>query len=153
MNLAQQRETLVPEQSLGNRNTDQRKVRIDHAHPEQDAFGQTQAERKTPVPSPAACAPSASDRKRSAGIVKTDNPEHGVERMACQLAALDSMHMPDLRFIKCDVEGHEVNVFSGTEQTITKSRPVIQFEAVPAEASDLFWLLRKSALFRGDVSR
>jgi len=60
------------------------------------------------------------------------------DRIEVPLATLDSMHMPDQRFIKCDVEGHELNVFSGAEQTIKKSRPVIQFEAVPAEASDLF---------------
>ena len=32
-----------------------------------------------------------------------------------------------LKFIKCDVEGHERNVFLGGEQTIRRYRPVVQF--------------------------
>ena len=34
-----------------------------------------------------------------------------------------------LKFIKCDVEGHERNVFLGGEQTIRRHRPVVQFES------------------------
>jgi len=34
-----------------------------------------------------------------------------------------------LKFIKCDVEGHERNVFLGGEQTIRRYRPVVQFES------------------------
>ncbi|QHP74263.1 FkbM family methyltransferase [Bradyrhizobium sp. LCT2] len=60
------------------------------------------------------------------------------DQLTVPLATLDSMHMPNLRFIKCDVEGHELNVFSGAERTIKSSRPVIQFEAVPTESADLF---------------
>jgi O-antigen ligase len=35
----------------------------------------------------------------------------------------------NLKFIKCDVEGHERNVFLGGEQTIRRHRPVVQFES------------------------
>jgi FkbM family methyltransferase len=34
-----------------------------------------------------------------------------------------------LKFIKCDVEGHELKVFLGGEQTIRRHRPVVQFES------------------------
>lgn len=61
-----------------------------------------------------------------------------IDQLQVTLATLDSMHMPNLRFIKCDVEGHELSVFSGAELTIKTCRPVIQFEAVPAEAAELF---------------
>ncbi|MET4203067.1 FkbM family methyltransferase [Bradyrhizobium sp. LA6.12] len=60
------------------------------------------------------------------------------DQLEVSLTALDSMYMPNLRFIKCDVEGHELDVFSGGERTIKTHRPVIQFEAVPAEAEKLF---------------
>ena len=38
-----------------------------------------------------------------------------------------------LKFIKCDVEGHERKVFLGGEQTIRRHRPVVQFESTVAE--------------------
>jgi FkbM family methyltransferase len=34
-----------------------------------------------------------------------------------------------LKFIKCDVEGHELNVFLGGEQTLRRHRPIVQFES------------------------
>jgi FkbM family methyltransferase len=42
-----------------------------------------------------------------------------------------------LKFIKCDVEGHERNVFLGGEQTIRRHRPVVQFESTVTEAATL----------------
>ncbi|MBP1091957.1 FkbM family methyltransferase [Bradyrhizobium diazoefficiens] len=60
------------------------------------------------------------------------------EQIEVKITSLDSMHIPDLKFIKCDVEGHELDVFSGAERTIGTYRPVVQFEAVPAEATKLF---------------
>jgi FkbM family methyltransferase len=51
---------------------------------------------------------------------------------------------PDLagvKFIKCDVEGHELSVFAGAERTIKKFRPVIQVETSPPNDRQLFALL------------
>jgi FkbM family methyltransferase len=48
-----------------------------------------------------------------------------------QVTRLDAMTdeiFRNLKFIKCDVEGHELNAFLGGEQTIRRHRPVVQFE-------------------------
>ena len=49
-----------------------------------------------------------------------------------QVTRLDAMAdetFRNLKFIKCDVEGHELNVFLGGEQTLRRHRPVVQFES------------------------
>ena len=49
-----------------------------------------------------------------------------------QVTRLDAMPeetFRNLKFIKCDVEGHELNVFLGGEQTLRRHRPVVQFES------------------------
>ncbi|MCK1402014.1 FkbM family methyltransferase [Bradyrhizobium sp. 4] len=61
-----------------------------------------------------------------------------VDQLNVPLTTLDSMCIPNLRFIKCDVEGHEMNVFSGAELTLRALRPIVQFEALPAETAKLF---------------
>jgi FkbM family methyltransferase len=61
------------------------------------------------------------------------------ETITVPLAKLDDMgSLRDLKFIKCDVEGHEQQVFRGAEQTIRSHRPVVQFEAIASEAPELF---------------
>ena len=61
------------------------------------------------------------------------------ETIRVPLAKLDDMEsLSSVKFIKCDVEGHEQQVFIGAEQTIRRHRPVIQFEAVATEAPALF---------------
>jgi FkbM family methyltransferase len=49
-----------------------------------------------------------------------------------------------LKFIKCDVEGHERNVFLGGEQTIRRYRPVVQFESTVTDprTQDIFQFFR-----------
>ena len=49
-----------------------------------------------------------------------------------------------LKFIKCDVEGHERNVFLGGEQTIRRYRPVVQFESTVTDprTQDIFEFFR-----------
>lgn len=42
---------------------------------------------------------------------------------------IDSLQLDKVNFIKLDVEGHEINVLKGGEQTIKKNRPVIIFES------------------------
>lgn len=46
-----------------------------------------------------------------------------------------------LKFIKCDVEGHEIKAFSGGAQTIQKYRPLVQFESTVTDE-------RTPAIFR-----
>ena len=45
-----------------------------------------------------------------------------------------------LKFIKCDVEGHERNVFLGGEQTIRRYRPVVQFESTVTDPKNTGYL-------------
>lgn len=39
----------------------------------------------------------------------------------------------NLKFIKCDVEGHELSVFRGAERLLRSTRPILQFESTPDE--------------------
>jgi FkbM family methyltransferase len=62
-----------------------------------------------------------------------------------------------LKFIKCDVEGHELNVFLGGEQTIRRYRPVVQFESTVTDqrTQDIFQFFRSlgysGVLFLGNA--
>jgi FkbM family methyltransferase len=54
------------------------------------------------------------------------------EMLNVQVSKLDSIDdetFSRLKFIKCDVEGHELSVFLGGERTIRRYRPVVQFES------------------------
>lgn len=64
-----------------------------------------------------------------------------------QVTRLDSIAdeiFSELKFIKCDVEGHERNVFLGGEQTIRRYRPVVQFESTVTDqrTQDIFQFFR-----------
>ena len=52
-----------------------------------------------------------------------------------QCITLDSLNMPEISGMKIDVEGFELDVMKGAEQTINKYRPVIFYEAL-----DLDWV-------------
>ena len=52
-----------------------------------------------------------------------------LEEVSVELRTLDSYHLPDLGFLKIDVEGHEENLLSGPTETISSHRPVIFIEA------------------------
>ncbi len=68
----------------------------------------------------------------------------GSETIRVPITTLDRMDdLANLKFIKCDVEGHEINVFRGAEQTIRRHRPVVQFEALPTETPYLFFFFRE----------
>jgi FkbM family methyltransferase len=51
-------------------------------------------------------------------------------------AYLDEIGRPPVRFIKCDVEGHELEVFRGAEQTLRRNGPQLLFESHHSEAED-----------------
>ena len=64
-----------------------------------------------------------------------------------QVTKLDSIAdetFSKLKFIKCDVEGHERNVFLGGGQTIQRYRPVVQFESTVTDqrTRDIFHFFR-----------
>ncbi|TPQ27149.1 FkbM family methyltransferase [Bradyrhizobium guangdongense] len=61
------------------------------------------------------------------------------ETISVPTTKLDDLpEIAGVRFIKCDVEGHELKVFAGAERTIRTHRPVIQFEASPPDNRRLF---------------
>jgi FkbM family methyltransferase len=69
------------------------------------------------------------------------------ETLNVQVAKLDTIadeNFSNLKFIKCDVEGHELNVFLGAEQTIRRYRPVVQFESTVSDqrTQDIFQFFR-----------
>jgi hypothetical protein len=49
---------------------------------------------------------------------------------------LGEVGRPPVRFIKCDVEGHELEVFRGAEETLRRDGPQLLFECHHAEAED-----------------
>jgi FkbM family methyltransferase len=50
--------------------------------------------------------------------------------------ALDDFDLPQLRFLKIDVEGHETEMLAGAGQTIRRCRPIIYVENDRRENSD-----------------
>jgi FkbM family methyltransferase len=76
------------------------------------------------------------------GSASFQNSRHrnGGEILTVPTIKLDTIErdLSNLKFIKCDVEGHELNVFLDAEQTIRRYRPIIQFEAIPDDARDVF---------------
>jgi FkbM family methyltransferase len=61
-----------------------------------------------------------------------------------RLDAMPEETFRNLKFIKCDVEGHELNVFLGGEQTLRRHRPVVQFESTVTDprTQQIFRLFR-----------
>jgi len=71
------------------------------------------------------------DRRGSVGLLGT--PEHtGHVQIAGDgpypLDTLDSFDLQDVDFVKIDVEGHELAVVKGGEQTLRRCRPVVVVE-------------------------
>jgi FkbM family methyltransferase len=62
----------------------------------------------------------------------------GNELISVPLAMLDDFEISNLKYIKCDVEGHESSVFAGGRRLIEMFRPLVQFEAVEADCERLF---------------
>lgn len=61
-----------------------------------------------------------------------------------RLDALADDLLANLKYIKCDVEGHERSVFSGGEATLRRFRPVVQFESSvdDPQTAQIFQLFR-----------
>lgn len=85
-------------------------------------------------------------------------------QITIQCETIDSYAFKDVNFIKIDVEGYEMNVLLGAEQTIKQSMPVLQIEIKPQmlkrqhhTPQDIFdWLSvrgYKPVHWAGDVSR
>ena len=54
----------------------------------------------------------------------------GYQRVSVEQVTLDSYNFTDVDIIKIDVEGYELNVLSGAEETIKNNRPIVQVECV-----------------------
>jgi FkbM family methyltransferase len=71
----------------------------------------------------------------------------GQDRLGVPVTRLDALPddlLANIRFIKCDVEGHERSVFHGGEETLRRVRPVVQFESTvdDAQTSQIFRFFR-----------
>ena len=66
------------------------------------------------------------------------------ETIEVKLARLDDFGpIHNLKFIKCDVEGHELSVFRGGERLLRSARPILQFESTPDEIEPIQSFLRE----------
>jgi FkbM family methyltransferase len=64
--------------------------------------------------------------------LETSRHRAGQDRLDVPVKRLDALAddlLAHLKFIKCDVEGHERSVFLGGEKTLRHFRPVVQFES------------------------
>jgi FkbM family methyltransferase len=83
-----------------------------------------------------------SRQKIGDGSATLEASRHRRENKMLDVVATRMDDLPDdtfsnLKFIKCDVEGHERNVFLGGEQTIRRYRPVVQFESTVTDDATL----------------
>lgn len=73
----------------------------------------------------------------------------GHENVEVEVVSIDeyskSKNFPRISFIKCDVEGHELHVFKGAEQTLRKYKPILLFEChhEHAKKGDVFLFLKE----------
>lgn len=57
----------------------------------------------------------------------------------CKTVRIDDLNLPAPNVIKIDVEGHELSVFQGMQNTINKYRPVIFYESMHGTGFDLIY--------------
>jgi FkbM family methyltransferase len=58
----------------------------------------------------------------------TNTRVHGYDQIEVQTRTIDSYELPQVGFMKIDVEGHELAVLEGAQQTIAQSRPNMLIE-------------------------
>jgi FkbM family methyltransferase len=75
--------------------------------------------------------------------LQIERQKSGNEEIDVPLAKLDDFEVANLKFIKCDVEGHELSMFTGARRLIETFRPVVQFESLATEAESLFAFFRE----------
>jgi len=80
-----------------------------------------------------------SRRMTGDGSASVESQRHveGHERINVASVCLDDLPeamLRGLKFIKCDVEGHELRVFHGGVKTLRRYRPVVQFESMSSGA-------------------
>lgn len=88
-------------------------------------------------------APGTMTLRRDAAGSGTASFHHGaedLETIEIPVTTLDAylgdVGRPPIRFIKCDVEGHELEVFRGAEETLRRDGPELLFECHHSEAED-----------------
>jgi hypothetical protein len=64
----------------------------------------------------------------------------GGRKETVPIVTLDSLSLPDPQFVKCDVEGHEIDVLCGAEQLIRRAHPVWFMEG---HSETVFEFMRK----------
>ena len=71
-------------------------------------------------------------------IYSQEHIENNLESSSIRVISLDSMqdHLPNLQFIKIDVEGLEMQVIESATQIISKFKPIIAFEQWPSDFVD-----------------
>lgn len=61
----------------------------------------------------------------------------------CKTVRIDDLNLPAPDVIKIDVEGHELKVFQGMQNTVSKHRPVIFYESMHGTGFDLIYDMLK----------
>ena len=65
------------------------------------------------------------DGSASLELARRRSTDATLDVQVTRLDAMPEETFRNLKFIKCDVEGHELNVFLGGEQTLRRHRPVV----------------------------
>jgi len=89
--------------------------------------------------------PLSTSGKRRNNVAGLDPLEGPVDEITVPRLRLDDEGLSDISFIKIDVEGHELQVLQGAEQTILRDRPtlLVEINGGPntSHAQDVFALL------------
>lgn len=78
--------------------------------------------------------------RAGSGTASFHHGGEGLEEIEIPVTTLDAWleeaGRPPVRFIKCDVEGHELEVFRGAEEALRRDGPILLFECHDSEARD-----------------